>query len=411
MFHPYSVHGGTATLDPQMTGQNGQSRIPEMFNGYPQNIAGSIPFNTIPTTPMTGFPTPGAYAPTLPVNPAAAYGYGVPQFVNPAIPTGYPYGNPGYFNPMMPFAGYNTIPTFNPTIPFGGYGIPQTTYPTPFVNPMNPFMNAYNPFAPAFNQYVNPVNPFANLYSPYNPYATTPVNTIPTTIVNTPFGPVCWPTNYQGFNPFTTGAAPFSFRGSLPSVPFSPTGWNPTTPFATTTPWNTGVESTLGWNNAYSTLNPQVQFNTVCNPLTGIPTNGFNPAITGGAWNAFAPNSLPYGVRPTFGGFNSWNPLATNFGTGYGPGTSAFGATPWGGLNSHANPFGAFGTPTSFSNPYIGYPTSPANPTMAPTAINPFSGVTNPFFNPTNIAFGIPGVNGQLNPTTGLTNCGPVCCN
>lgn len=426
MFHPYSVNGGTATLDPQVTGQNGQSRIPEMFNGYPQNITGSVPFNTIPTTPVTGYPTPTGYATPTTINPAYATPFG-----------GVPFAAPTYCNPMMPFGIYNAMPTynpswnlafnpaFNPTVPFGGYPIPQTAYPTPFVNAFNPFVNPVNPFVNGYNTVnpyvngfntVNPyvngfntVNPFVNGFSPVNPLATmfnttipTPVNTIPTSIVNTPYGPVCCPTPIQGFNP-VTGVSPF--RGGFPTGGFGnfpyPTGGLTTTPFGTTTPWNTGCEGTIGWNNPLATLNPLTAWQTGLNPFGGVTT----------PWNTIPTNFNTYGIRTTFGGYNTLNPFATGLNTTLGFGTSPINTTPWGGVNGWVNPFGGFGGYGSFSNSLFGYPTTTPNGALAATTINPLSGVTNPFFNPTNIAFGIPGVNGLVNPTTGLTNCGPICCN
>src|ERR1043166_8826983 len=183
MYHPYSVQAGTATLDPQVSGMNGQSRMPEI-NTIPQNFAG---VGQIP-----GYPTP------------VQYGY----------PTGYPttpFATP-FVNGIPTTMGFNCLPN---TYPMTG------AYPTvnPFVgyaNPFTPYVNNFNPYAVSNiipNAYCNPFTPgYQPIVNTWNPYAITPT--------------------YAGLNPLTTAACCPTPAGFV-----NPTlGYHPfmTTPFVST---------------------------------------------------------------------------------------------------------------------------------------------------------------------------------
>lgn len=388
MFHPYSVQGGTATIDPQVSGMNGQSRMPEI-NTFPQNFTnvGHIP----------GYGSPMQFA-----HPTA---YQHPAFVNPF--TGYaptPFGWNCAPSPMM--TGYPT--TVNP----------YATQYNPFVNPINTF-GTVNPYA-CFNPYASTYQPIVNTWNPYgvtpafsglNPLACCPT---PTSFVNPTFG--CHPFMTTPFvatpygivpNPVNTWN-PYSFR--TPNT-FNPAfnGINNTTltgvpaidsailsscctPNIHTNIATQSLATLAHLNNPFTTgLNPFVNSSLLNSCVTNPFTGSFNPL--------FYNTTNPYNHLSTINHLNSCNPF-----TGYNN-------TPWNWSNVWNHfPTPGFGAGIGFNTGLSGFNTATINPIAAMATTTPFGSINNPFFSPTNVAHGIPGFTpGMVNPVASA--CGPVCCN
>lgn len=394
MFHPYSVQGGTATLDPQISGMNGQSRMPEI-NSYPQNFA----------------------------TPTHVPGYGTPiQYAHPTS-----YQHPAFVNPFVNYAptafGWNSIPSPMMT------GYPTTVNPyagqfNPFVNPVNPFvnpMNCSNPFVPAYQPIVNTWNPYAATptFTGLNPLACCPT---PASFINPTFG--CHPFMTTPFVNTPYGIIPntinpwahYSFRAPVTNTPAfcgSPTTLTGIPAIDSTILSSCGTQgiypnvaaqslSTLAsQTNPFATgLNPFITStllnstlqNSLCNPFT----SSFNPLFhnTTNPFSHLSSVNFLNSCNPIFGGLNSVN-------------------TPWNWSNVWNHfPTPNFGTGIGFNTGYNGINTGSFNPiaTMA-TATSPFGSINNPFFSPTNIAHGIPGFStGAVNPMV-ASACGPVCCN
>lgn len=308
MFQPYGFQGGTATLEGQAPGMNGQSRIPE-------NNVGAIPTTGIPGV---NYGTPTAFNPIgqIPVQTTGVYN---PTFgtigVNPYVcntPT--TFGIPSYYpTPIVntpwgcnvnSFTGYGQVPTVNPfvTAPintFGmgvnGFGIPAFGTPntfgfnTPITSPyaFNPYVNTPNwvshPFSsviPTFNQAIG-FNGFTQAGFPY-------VNTIPH-MFSSPVGlwggqpnPFCFPNNLH--NTIPNLATPFNTFGAAN--------------FSTVNPF---FASNVGTPTSF--VNPS--FNTVNNPwlnnwnsYNGFPVNAFNPGIPFGTFNPAWNLAAAYGTNP-----------------------------------------------------------------------------------------------------------------
>ena len=444
MFNAYSYQGGTATLDPQTCGTNGQARTAEptqAFNpalgaatyagipvGQPnpaayafQNfVPGQMPFsNGIPTAYgiPTGIPayqpTPFGYAPT-PVNPWVQPGFGA--YVNPYA-TMNPYNT---FNPFInqtpnPFVGYpqttpynyavnpytgiptqyptNFVPTYgNVAHPFFG-ATPTPFSPTPFVNPMTPFVNPASAF-------VNPMTPFMNPIPQFRPGVTTPNFGAWVNPMTSPFGTIhpiqqpgfgtpffSNPVNFPGLtSPFTANVNPL-VSGPSPVMPFG------IVPFVNPLFANNPVGASIDPFTCSTILNQSMH-----NPIWG----GWNPAtpfinnLNPSLWSRFSPS--PFGVSP-LGGIPSlvsnpfvnttpWNHLTTSIPT--------FGATPWNNWN-----------PTNW-NPTNGFSPIPTTPFVNNlSGWNPAFGL-NPISNVGGFGAGFPGSN--YNPLGVVNSCSPTCC-
>lgn len=360
MFQPYAFQGGTATLEGQAPGMNGQSRIPE-------NNMGAIPTTGIPGV---NYGTPTAFNPIgqIPVQTTGVYN---PSFgtigVNPYIcnaPT--TFGIPSYYpTPIVntpwgcnvnPFTGFAHTPYVNPfvTAPintFGmgvtGFGVPGYGTPNPFsfnapiTSPYayNPYMNIPNSVYPSFAGVVPAFNPtisfngFANAGVPF-------VNTIPH-MFSSPAGlwggqpnPFCFPGNFHNTIPNWT--TPFNTIGA--------TNFNAVHPFFAS---NAGTPSSYV-NPTYNTFNNPWLNNW--NSYNGFPVNGFNPGVPFGAFNPAWNLAAAYGTSPVS---TPWNNVVN---------------TPWlfnrtpGAFNSYLNSITGWNT-TPFVNSGIGTTPMTCSPT------------------------------------------------
>jgi hypothetical protein len=440
MFTPYSLQGGTATLDPQLAGMNGQSRIPDLVGtSFPTTLSG-VPVTNFPVGAATTVPT--MYSPL---------GIGTMQPF--AFPTAFsPYANLA-LNPMAaaignPIAGAIANPTaFASTVsPVAAaqtaaiYGsIPPVGLSQPFVNPYT-FTSAFNP-ATVFG--IPAIHPTAGLLSGLNPYLASAVNPLVGNPYLTqqilaqrsllgayspfasqvPFGvPITgnplvdasiasWTNPYAcspfGINPYLSpsGISPFGTTPYGSSILDGRSIYNPlaygvnpltaTHPFvnpACTTPWGAGIDfrfphagSILGWNQ-FSAFNP---ISRIFNPFAGnFPSFG-HPAFS------TSPIHAAYAA--------SVNPMAL----------SAF--------SSMVDPF----TASRFSpvlhpwaaHPFI-QPFGTVNPWVSPyNVVNPIASAFNPMFAASNLLTGSPftspvgtwpvtGIPSGINPVS----CVPTAC-
>jgi hypothetical protein len=418
MFHPYSVQPGTATLDPQVSGMNGQSRMPEI-NTIPQNFPG---IGQIP-----GYPTP------------IQYGY----------PTGYPttpFGTP-VVNGLPTTMGLNCVPS---TYPIAGAYPNVNPYVNPFVgyaNPFTPYVNNFNPYALSNvipNGYCNPFTPtYQPIVNTWNPYAITPTYAG----LNPLTAAACCPTPAGfinpalGYHPFMTtpfvttpfgifpssliSGAHHSFRTGAPYIAPQPTISN--IPTLTGNPTiDSAIVASCCTPNIHTNFAAQtpVTLPNISNPFVG----GINPFVATNPINALWPNTCTPTSIPHTGGFN---PLFYNTNCMTDP-YSQIRTNPsvFGGLNGWNNPWNGsniwnhFQSPGSIWNTGLGFNAgyhnvvhnAAINPigavaTATGTPIGPIGPINNPFFNPTNIAHGIPGFSTNVVNPFGAGACGPVSCN
>lgn len=462
MFNPYSIQGGTATLDPQVVGMNGQSRIPELFGGAIGN--------TIPVGGMT-------------VNPALipgqipGYGCAIPQtgFVNnpyvQTIPQAWPtYGYNGVTNPVTNFIpgaqqtihplaafaqamvppaalyqpGYPStifgIPTFQPALGFNpAFGVspiqsfvpafhPFNTLPTAFTNPflaqgavqqsfVNPFTNGFA------NPLVNPVvNPYVNTYTGGAAIASTfPFARAFNPVVQNAFG---IPSSF-GLPSATPFATPF--QAALTSTPFvDPTTGlcNPvaglTQPFVN--PLSTG--SIAQHPLAQSWVNPYTNHPFV-NPINTLGLNGYQNvldprtlAILGQqAWT----QSLIHPIARLASGLNPvnsiWqNPALSGFQTNpyaisqlasqacYGPSCSwptSFGYNPYSAVTPYSNLYSGY-------NPFVTQPIQTVNPYVGAN----YGSLNHPLFNAASICSTVhPSAWSAYSALQNQAWCSPACLN
>lgn len=356
MFNPFGFQGGTATLDPQSPGMNGQTRIAEAMNGFAPNTTG------YPNYAAAGFVQPN-YA-------NVPYGVNTTPFVNFAATqtaAGIPQniGTPGYTPYVQPFPCPTTPVNYASPIPAGmpynPYAAP-VNFGTPFGSPTNPFVNNF-PVHP----WIQAGIPVPHAFAGFNPvgafpaYGTNPFVGIPAA---TPFAGA-WPTNpfvQPGINPFCGIPTIHPITGQPIVNPFSPIGggfntpvWGLNNPMAT--PYSVNpmaltpfVNPSIGFRNAFGqpVVNPWSN-PWLCgiNPMTPgfyspffsspvIPTGQFLPSVA----NPFAVN--PVGVHP-FGTLpQGIAPLGTH------PAGLPFVAGPLGGQFGNL-PFGAGIDPVTYN--------------------------------------------------------------
>lgn len=384
MFNPYGFQGGTATLDPQSQGTNGQTRIAEALNGqWP--VAGVAPVTGIPVgqpgyvpSNYPGFGVPSFGQPTFANVPFGANTTPFSGFANPQTPYGIPqsFGTPGYHPFPCPTTSFNFSTPYNYGTPFS-CGTP-VNYSMPFGCPTMPFVNnaPVQPWAqPGINgQWPTPFagfNPFATV----NPYA-----------MQNPFATV---NPYASINPFTGVALPTPFGGFAPMHPFFHAGINPFGGIPTIHPITGQPIVNQPFSPIVNGVNTPASI--LNNPMAQSAC-GANPM----AWTPF--------MNPQYGIHNAWgqptvNPWQNPFITGYNP------------INQVAPPpfFSSPVTPTGYANPLAASPFA-VNPLAAnlhgvqpfvpgPMGVSPFS---NPLFGNPFAASALGGQHGCLPSGAGI---------
>jgi hypothetical protein len=320
---------------------------------------------------------------------------------------------------MIP--GVNTVP---------GWPFVNSIPATPVVNPIgaHPFINPFTG-TPVVNSFPTAFSP--TFFPPVTTLIPTTAGLVPVTVPSiNPFlnNPYAW-TNYPFRHPFLQSPV-------FPPIGSTGAGPLPVSPFIDPISLiNACAASPASIAGALTTLNPLAGIAAACNPLAGsvlanpiapslaTPVNPLasinNPFAANAIWNSIYSGVVSPSLHHIYNTLTGMTRYPSSLQQGYSPWASAaFGAGlghPW--INHIplpiANPIG----PGLAGNPFLTTVcnTGVVNPGLGVPMINPINGTTNPFFSPTNIAYGVPGFPAVVPTHTGLSaasiGCGPVCCN